>query len=79
MTVVRAAWAVVQREPVYLGNAVLGTYALSKPSAVAMAAAIGWVGWCVRLASRSKVSAAEDAELAKWQGAVEEAARRATP
>lgn len=62
---------VIAREPVYLGGAVLSTVAIANPSPLVMASAVAWVTWAQRLASKSKRTAGEDVEIARYVGAVE--------
>jgi hypothetical protein len=62
---------IAAREPVYLGAAVLATVAIADPSPLVMAAAVAWVSWAQRMSSKSKRTAAEDVEIARYVGAVE--------
>lgn len=59
------------REPVLAGGAVLGWIAVLHPSQIVMAATVSTVTWIQRLASKSKKTAAEDVEVARYVGALE--------
>lgn len=67
------------REPVAMGGAVLAWIAVARPSEAVMAACVASVTWVQRLASKSKRTAAEDVEAARYVGQVEAAAGGSAP
>lgn len=73
--VVRVVLAIVGREPVLLGAALTAwVTAAGWPEAVTLAAG-ATIAWLVRAVTVPAVKAAENVEVARWVGAVEEAAR----